>query len=44
MEKAIEVIENKLQEIQKYSHLGETFKARELILLDVLKELKNVKK
>ena len=39
--KAIEITENKLREVQKYSHISDTFKARELILIDLLKDFKN---
>lgn len=43
MDKAIQIVENKIKEIQKYTHLGLNFKARELILKDILKELKHEK-
>jgi hypothetical protein len=42
MDKAIEIIENKLKKVEKYLHI-ESFKSRQLILKDVLKELKSVK-
>jgi hypothetical protein len=42
MEKAIEIIENKITYLLKYEGI-ETFKTRILILNDVLKELKSQK-
>lgn len=43
MEKVINLIETKILEVQKYSHLGETFLAREMILKDLLKDIKQIK-
>lgn len=43
MEKAIEIVENKIQEIETYINVP-GFKERYLILNDVLRELKSAKK
>jgi len=40
MEKAIQIIENKIRECEKLSHI-ESFKHRIYVLKDVLKELKS---
>lgn len=42
MEKAIKIVEDKIQSLEQYSHI-DSFKYRILVLKDVLKELKNGK-
>lgn len=41
METAIKIVENKLLEVEKYLHI-QGFKERQLILKDVLKDLKKL--
>lgn len=42
-DQVINLIESKIREVQKYTHLSETFLAREMILKDLLKEVKQLK-